>query len=179
MIRKYKGLSYKQMLTKYNILLKVYRRLFIKYLHLSSKKIKYLKYCGIKPPKRHIKKYYDEKVFKKVCPKINIEKYLHNSRKVIHKVSRKSFGKLTKVTITAKISSKYLLKLGCDTKIIEKVRKIKQITWVSSGGKRCICPRVYRPVCGANKVTYANECSAGCAKVKVVHKGKCNAKCEN
>ncbi|XP_041378872.1 PI-actitoxin-Avd5a-like isoform X2 [Gigantopelta aegis] len=46
-----------------------------------------------------------------------------------------------------------------------------------------ICPRIYRPVCGTNYVTYSNECTmkgqlclAGLSEVvKVLHQGPCNS----
>jgi hypothetical protein len=39
----------------------------------------------------------------------------------------------------------------------------------------CICPLIYKPVCGVNNVTYSNECEAGCAKVEVAYQGECRS----
>jgi len=39
--------------------------------------------------------------------------------------------------------------------------------------KSCICPKDFNPVCGSDKMTYSNACSAGCAGVKIVHEGTC------
>lgn len=30
----------------------------------------------------------------------------------------------------------------------------------------CVCVEIYAPVCGTNKITYANSCLADCDKVK-------------
>jgi len=38
---------------------------------------------------------------------------------------------------------------------------------------RCLCPRIYRPVCGVNGKSYGNECSANCANVDIAYHGKC------
>jgi len=37
----------------------------------------------------------------------------------------------------------------------------------------CMCPKNYRPVCGADGKTYGNECLAKCDNVKVSHNGFC------
>lgn len=39
----------------------------------------------------------------------------------------------------------------------------------------CICPLIYKPVCGVNNVTYSNECEAACAKVEVAYQGECRS----
>lgn len=37
----------------------------------------------------------------------------------------------------------------------------------------CLCPKDYNPVCGQDKMTYSNACSADCAGVKIAHEGSC------
>ena len=39
--------------------------------------------------------------------------------------------------------------------------------------KSCICPKNFNPVCGTDKMTYSNPCSADCAGVKILHAGPC------
>lgn len=41
-------------------------------------------------------------------------------------------------------------------------------------GGKCLCPVVYRPVCGAGGITYSSECVARCSGAKVEHQGACN-----
>lgn len=37
----------------------------------------------------------------------------------------------------------------------------------------CVCPTYYAPVCGCDKVTYDNVCSAACAGITTYTNGKC------
>lgn len=36
-----------------------------------------------------------------------------------------------------------------------------------------LCPRIYRPVCGCNGKTYANDCLRQAAQVQLNHTGRC------
>jgi hypothetical protein len=37
----------------------------------------------------------------------------------------------------------------------------------------CVCPRIYRPVCGVDGRTYSNNCEANCAGIAIAHDGAC------
>jgi len=175
-LRRYRRFTYAQMKLKYHLLLAKYRRVFLKYMVLSARRVRYLRRCGIRPPKRHIKKYYKVKIFKKACPNNRFAKYLRVSRKVI-KINRKNIKKLTRFAYKQKITTKTILKIGCKTKVLIK-KRVKKIFHIRHPHrKQCRCPRVYRPVCGANGVNYSNSCTAACFGVKVVFNGKCSEKC--
>ena len=48
---------------------------------------------------------------------------------------------------------------------------------IERGCRACVCPDVYRPVCGVDGVTYGNACEAACARVTVEHDGPCEPRC--
>lgn len=42
----------------------------------------------------------------------------------------------------------------------------------------CVCATYYSPVCGADGITYGNECEASCAHTTVASSGACGTTCE-
>jgi len=48
---------------------------------------------------------------------------------------------------------------------------------IGSGDTRsdgsCVCPRIYRPVCGVDGLTYSNSCEANCAGIAIAQDGAC------
>jgi Kazal-type serine protease inhibitor domain len=52
---------------------------------------------------------------------------------------------------------------------------------VADGQGKCetvpkFCPRIFRPVCGCNGKTYANDCERQRAKAQLDHPGRCGKK---
>ncbi|XP_060068503.1 four-domain proteases inhibitor-like [Ylistrum balloti] len=39
--------------------------------------------------------------------------------------------------------------------------------------KACACQMIHKPVCGADGVTYGNDCMRKCNDVRLLHNGKC------
>ena len=52
------------------------------------------------------------------------------------------------------------------------------VTVSSTTARQCICNRMLRPVCGANRKTYPNPCLADCEGVTIVKNCGCGAACD-
>ena len=52
------------------------------------------------------------------------------------------------------------------------------VTLSSTTARPCICNRMLRPVCGANRKTYPNPCLADCEGVSIVKHCGCGAACD-
>jgi len=68
-VRIFKRLDNIDMERRYRELVSIYRRMLIKFIITSNKERIYLKRCGIRAPKRHLKHIIEHKVFKKIMSK--------------------------------------------------------------------------------------------------------------
>jgi len=105
---------------RYRELVSIYRRMLIKFIITSNKERIYLKRCGIRAPKRHLKHIIEHKVFKKLCPKNSIKRMLKSKRRVHRKLTRKGWKKLAKFSFKVRVTTKDIMKLGCKRKVLIK-----------------------------------------------------------